>query len=344
MDRQPPTNPGVDPQKKNAPADVAASREQVFSEEPSTRGMVTSTASESNRYQAFASGRWSLNGLDLEVDMVRDTATGETLHCVRIRSLFAGFESSSDLGNSSRSLGRLLNAFNDLKARPIRYSLPGQGWAQGFTSAGVVELLTHFVDAAIADKLRQGQRKYLPMFRAIEKALVGEAIDSIISRACGSVTSDTEAWQRIASRLEAELTKAVAQNAETAALVRTINEQLVESRKSLEEMKAEHAELLDNATKVRKSKADRILANIREAGRLTAKATKRKYSACRLEIEGFVRAKARFPRDAKCSFASAPDHVLDDALLASEQELARAITYYNSVMQEPLPFKKRGAR
>jgi hypothetical protein len=149
--------------------------------------MVTSTASESNRYQAFASGRWSLNGLDLEVDMIRDTATGETLHCVRIRSLFAGFESSSDLGNSSRSLGRLLNAFNDLKARPIRYSLPGQGWAQGFTSAGVVELLTHFVDAAIADKLRQGQRKYLPMFRAIEKALVGEAIDSIISRACASL-------------------------------------------------------------------------------------------------------------------------------------------------------------
>lgn len=208
MDRQPPTNPGVDPQKKNAPADVAASREQVFSAEPSTSKKMKRSEAKVNEYRAVASGSWDIRDRSIEVDIVENRKTGEKLRMVRISSVFDGFESSTKNSQSSRSLARFLSNSNGLKVRPTRYGLRGQGYAHGITSDEMKALVTTTVDRAISGEIHPKQRAQVAAFRAIERALIGEAIDTLIDRACGVVKTSAEEWERINARIASELTDA----------------------------------------------------------------------------------------------------------------------------------------
>jgi hypothetical protein len=244
MDRQPPTNPGVDPQKKNAPADVAASREQVSSGKPSTSKKMKRSETKVNELRAVASGELGLGDREIGVDHVFDPETGQTLRMIRIGSIFEGFASSSKNGNSSRSLARFCNDFAVSPVRPRRYSLKGHGsYAHGITSDEMKTLVTATVDRALSGKVHPKQRAQVAAFRAIERALIGEAIDTLIDRACGVLKTSAEEWERINARIVSELTDARGRVAIEAARAERAERELAAVAESSELARARVTEL-----------------------------------------------------------------------------------------------------
>lgn len=323
-------------QKKSAPADVAASREQVSSAEPLTaekmprpNDAVNVQLSEivrlpdgGRRIAATAGGiSWNLFQFSdgdghriLATDLAKMLAFANPTDINELVERWSNETIETSLGNipviSPRSNLRTVRRFTKRGA-----------------DRGCVTVVDHWLTAEEAMFIVS--RSSAPRAVVITKLMA--AVFAAVMR--GETVSRSSLPQEVVELL----------NDYRSQLVDARN-QLDGVRKDLASSRAEYLDLARVVSGSRQSKSATILRRIREAGRLISKVTKRKYSACRFEIEGCVRAKARFPRDAKCSFASAPDRVLDDALLASEQELLRAATYYDSVMQEPLPFKKRGAR
>lgn len=193
------------PQKKNAPAGAGTPREQVTGN-TNDGGNVAANDDAAPPLLAVASGVWELPRRPIEVDIVVNPVTGEKLRFVRISSIFDDLPSSSKNRNSSRSLGRFLNEFKSISVRPRRYSLKGHGsYAHGIASDDIKRMVTALVDQALDGELHPKQRKMLAFFRAIEKALISEALDTLIDRACGVVSSTAADWQRTSERFESEL-------------------------------------------------------------------------------------------------------------------------------------------
>lgn len=203
MDRQPPTNPGVDSQKKNAPADVAASREQVSSGKPSTSKKMKRSEAKVNELRAVASGELNAAGRVFGVDVL---SNGE--HVFRFGNVSEVFGVAADDRHFERRTSRILADSQDKTLRPVAFSIPGGGRANGITSVQFVGLLRAFIQRGMDGKLKGKQAQALAGAWAVASALMAEGVDSMIDAALGIARTPKEAMDRAAAHFERELGEA----------------------------------------------------------------------------------------------------------------------------------------
>lgn len=309
------------PQKKNAPADVAASREPVARGNQSTKSKVPANDNSvkagltdivTREFHSLPIVELSFNSrqcwLLSSIEKAMEYADGSLARLIREEwssEFHAGHHFDVVQGTELRALKRLLTESNSVSAN----------------SRAVTLLYVEGIDLAVIKTEK-------PIGRAVRAFLVDNVMQPL--RETGRV--DLRQKTRFT-----EVAEPMRLPPEIVSLIADFRAQLEETKKELSESRAEYIRLASAVTVARTHKSKAILDRVRSAARLTSKATKRSYKSCRFEVETAVRAAARYPRDAACSFEHAPDHVLDAAMIASEQELRRATSIHDAVTQAYLP-------
>lgn len=194
------------PQKKNAPADVDASREPVSAGGPSTGENVAANDNASNPLRAVASGALGAAGRTFEVDVL---SNGE--HVFRFGNVSEAFGLATENRNFSREIGRILSDSQENHLQPISFVTAAGKRANGITSAQFVALLRAFIQRGMDGKLKGKQAQALAGAWAVASALMAEGVDSMIDAALGIARTPEEVLERAAAHFERELSEAKTQ-------------------------------------------------------------------------------------------------------------------------------------
>lgn len=279
------------PQKKNAPADVAASREPVSSKGPSTAHKVRQNVEPVNVLvgeivrrddgaQVIAARAadtdWTLTKLaDDDVPRIRDIDLAERLGFGQprmIRKMIARHVAAGNIGPQSRST---------VERQRTRHG---------------------------------GEREYtVPEYwLTLEEALF--------------ITTQSETKRAVfVTKIMIAVFAAVMRGQTHAApLPAGVAEAIEGLRADLAETKREYKELVQLVTRSATHRADSLSKRINSAADMTATATKRSFKSCRMEIESVIRDRCGYPRSPRNTFEAMPVHIWEQAMLYAEQEHYRA--------------------
>lgn len=210
------------PAKKKAPAGVAAPREQVSSEKPSTAEKVPPIHEPVNVPRAVASGGLAAAGRTFGVAVLSD---GE--HVFRFASVSDVFGVAPDHRHFGRTIERIYPNSQGKALRPIEFvEASGGGRAMGITSAQFVVLLRAFIQRGMDGKLKGKQAQALAGAWAVASALMAEGVDSMIDAALGIARTPEGVLKRAAAHFEREIEDAKAKLAKETDRAASLERQL----------------------------------------------------------------------------------------------------------------------
>ncbi len=290
------------PQKKNAPADVAASRGHVSGGKPSTAHKVRHDAAPVNVVvgeivtrgdgaQVIAARAaemdWTLARLsDGDAPRIRDIDLAERLGFERPRKIREIIERHASLGNITPN------------GRPtVERSFSGRG-RKALHEIAVTEYWLTLEDALFVATQSETKRAVF-----VTKVMIAVFAAVMLGR---------------------PPTSALPQN--VVALLEDLRSELAESRR-------EYTDLVRLVHRSGQHRAEALSKRINAAASLTANATKRPFKSCRMEIESVVRDRSGYPRSPRNTFESMPAHTWEQAMLFAEQELYRAERLSNAISQ-----------